>query len=272
MYWNSLSLISGGTKKPIYTWNCFENSNIDELRIYIQDITEQLHSYDEISDNIAPRDVWLNNKIYAILFMIRCALISRCSDDWDLTINPKYVSGLNWNELNPSVWRSLISTAENALGRAPLTEDLNGGYYCTRIVVESGIPLNALHNPKSKIVEGLRSIWTFRSNISDFLVYNKAIHEFESTGILKQDLNNPQILPLPGGKAGHRAFFDMGFSLLTRAVNASKEANGYLDSVAIFSNLGFKNPSKEAIDYIFGSSSIPQSMPAFKSNLNSTIP
>ena len=64
----------------------------------------------------------------------------------------------------------------------------------------------------------------------------------------------------------------MGLALLKRAVNASKEANGNLDSVTIFSNLGFINPSQEALDSIFGTSTVPQSLPALEVNKNPNAP
>ena len=45
-YWSSLAYSAGNLKNPIYKWSCFSNASTTELSGYIQDITEQLESYD----------------------------------------------------------------------------------------------------------------------------------------------------------------------------------------------------------------------------------
>ncbi|MDY6386940.1 MAG: hypothetical protein SPL21_05630 [Fibrobacter sp.] len=260
-YWNSLAYSAGNLKNPIYKWSCFSNATISELGGYIQDITEQLNSYD-ISNAIYQydddRDTYykteppFESKIFATLFLVRCALINRCSDDWDLAIRPEYTSEIGLDDLSPSQWASFINTAERVLGRPPLTQDSKAFHHCARILVESGIPLKALQNPKSKVVEGLRSIWTFRTSAPNISAYNKAKNDFESTGVLmKRTGIFSQVLPLPGGRNGCRAFFDIGLNLLESAIAKQKNASSNLDGVALFKELGFENPSQQAIDYIF---------------------
>ena len=260
-YWSSLPYSAGNLKNPIYKWSCFSNANTTELSGYIQDITEQLESYD-ISNAIYQydenRDAYyktkapIEAKVFATLFLIRCALINRCSDDWDLAIRPEYTSEIGLDDLSSSQWASFINTAESVLGRPPLAQGNSASHYCARILVESGIPLKALQDPKSKVVEGLRSIWTFRTNASNISAYNKARNDFESTGVLKLTTGlSSQVLPLPGGKNGCRAFFDTGLNILERAIAIQKNASGNLDGVTLFTKLGFENPSQQAIDYIF---------------------
>ena len=272
-YWSSLAYSAGNLKNPIYKWSCFSNASTTELSGYIQDITEQLESYD-ISNAIYQydenRDAYyktkapIEAKVFATLFLIRCALINRCSDDWDLAIRPEYTSEIGLDDLSSSQWASFINTAESVLGRPPLAQGNSASHYCARILVESGIPLKALQDPKSKVVEGLRSIWTFRTNASNISAYNKARNDFESTGVLKLTTGlSSQVLPLPGGKNGCRAFFDTGLNILERAIAIQKNASGNLDGVALFKELGFENPSQQAIDYIFnlkGQFNIPQTI------------
>ena len=270
-YWNSLAYSAGNLKNPIYKWSCFSNASINELNDYIQDITEQLNSYDyskaiyrydEDRDTYYKTGTPIEAKIFATLFLIRCALINRCSDDWDLTIRPEYTSEIGLDDLSSSQWASLINTAESVLGRPPLAQDNNAFHYCARILVESGIPLRALQNPKSKIVEGLRSIWIFRNSIPNISAYSKAKRDFESTGVLmKRTGFVSQVLPLPGGRNGCREFFDTGLNLLERAIAMQKNASSNLDGVTLFKKLGFENPSQQAIDYIFNlkdQTNIPQ--------------
>jgi hypothetical protein len=270
-YWSSLAYSAGNLKNPIYKWSCFSNASTTELSGYIQDITEQLESYD-ISNAIYQydenRDAYyktkapIEAKVFATLFLIRCALINRCSDDWDLAIRPEYTSEIGLDDLSSSQWASFINTAESVLGRPPLAQGNSASHYCARILVESGIPLKALQDPKSKVVEGLRSIWTFRTNASNISAYNKARNDFESTGVLKLTTGlSSQVLPLPGGKNGCRAFFDTGLNILERAIAIQKNASGNLDGVTLFTKLGFENPSQQAIDYIFNlkdQTNIPQ--------------
>lgn len=260
-YWSSLAYSAGNLKNPIYKWSCFSNASTTELSGYIQDITEQLESYD-ISNAIYQydenRDAYyktkapIETKVFATLFLIRCALINRCSDDWDLAIRPEYTSEIGLDDLSSSQWASFINTAESVLGRPPLAQGNTASHYCARILVESGIPLKALQNPKSKVVEGLRSIWTFRTSAPNISAYNKAKNDFESTGVLmKRTGIFSQVLPLPGGRNGCRAFFDTGLNLLESAIAKQKNASSNLDGVALFKELGFENPSQQAIDYIF---------------------
>lgn len=284
-YWSSLAYSAGNLKNPIYKWSCFSNASTTELRGYIQDITEQLESYD-ISNAIYQydddRDTYykteppFESKIFATLFLIRCALINRCSDDWDLAIRPEYTSEIGLDDLSSSQWASFINTAESVLGRPPLAQGNTASHYCARILVESGIPLKALQDPKSKVVEGLRSIWTFRTNASNISAYNKARNDFESTGVLKLTTGlSSQVLPLPGGKNGCRAFFDTGLNILERAIAIQKNASGNLDGVALFKELGFENPSQQAIDYIFnlkGQFNIPQTISETIDKKNTSLP
>ena len=157
-YWSSLAYSAGNLKNPIYKWSCFSNASTTELSGYIQDITEQLESYD-ISNAIYQydddRDTYykteppFESKIFATLFLIRCALINRCSDDWDLAIRPEYTSEIGLDDLSSSQWASFINTAESVLGRPPLAQGNTASHYCARILVESGIPLKALQTPQS---------------------------------------------------------------------------------------------------------------------------
>lgn len=265
-YWNSLAYSAGNLKNPIYMWDCFKKANTADLNGFIQDITEQLKSYD-ISNAIyqydEDRDAYYKTqppievKIFASLFLIRCALINRCAEDWDLTIRPEYTSDIGL-DLSSSLWANFINTAESVLGRPPLTQDSKAFHHCARILVESGIPLKALQNPRSKVVEGLRSIWTFRSSAPNISAYNKAKSDFESTGVLMKRIGIfSQVLPLPGGNNGCRAFFDIGLNLLECAIASQKKAGDNLDGVAIFKELGFENPSQKAIDYIFNLQNLP---------------
>lgn len=284
-YWSSLAYSAGNLKNPIYKWSCFSNASTTELSGYIQDITEQLESYD-ISNAIYQydenRDAYyktkapIETKVFATLFLIRCALINRCSDDWDLAIRPEYTSEIGLDDLSSSQWASFINTAESVLGRPPLAQGNSASHYCARILVESGIPLKALQDPKSKVVEGLRSIWTFRTNASNISAYNKARNDFESTGVLKLTTGlSSQVLPLPGGKNGCRAFFDTGLNILERAIAIQKNASGNLDGVTLFTKLGFENPSQQAIDYIFnlkGQFNIPQTISETIDKKNTSLP
>lgn len=284
-YWSSLAYSAGNLKNPIYKWSCFSNASTTELSGYIQDITEQLESYD-ISNAIYQydenRDAYyktkapIEAKVFATLFLIRCALINRCSDDWDLAIRPEYTSEIGLDDLSSSQWASFINTAESVLGRPPLAQGNSASHYCARILVESGIPLKALQDPKSKVVEGLRSIWTFRTNASNISAYNKARNDFESTGVLKLTTGlSSQVLPLPGGKNGCRAFFDTGLNILERAIAIQKNASGNLDGVTLFTKLGFENPSQQAIDYIFnlkGQFNIPQTISETIDKKNTSLP
>lgn len=284
-YWSSLAYSAGNLKNPIYKWSCFSNASTTELSGYIQDITEQLESYD-ISNAIYQydenRDAYyktkapIEAKVFATLFLIRCALINRCSDDWDLAIRPEYTSEIGLDDLSSSQWASFINTAESVLGRPPLAQGNSASHYCARILVESGIPLKALQDPKSKVVEGLRSIWTFRTNASNISAYNKAKNDFESTGVLKLTTGlSSQVLPLPGGKNGCRAFFDTGLNILERAIAIQKNASGNLDGVTLFTKLSFENPSQQAIDYIFnlkGQFNIPQTISETIDKKNTSLP
>lgn len=284
-YWSSLAYSAGNLKNPIYKWSCFSNASTTELSGYIQDITEQLESYD-ISNAIYQYDenrdahyktkAPIETKVFATLFLIRCALINRCSDDWDLAIRPEYTSEIGLDDLSSSQWASFINTAESVLGRPPLAQGNTASHYCARILVESGIPLKALQHPKSKVVEGLRSIWTFRTNASNISAYNKARNDFESTGVLKLTTGfSSQVLPLPGGKNGCRAFFDTGLNILERAIAIQKNASGNLDGVTLFTKLGFEKPSQQAIDYIFnlkGQFNIPQTISEIIDKKNTSLP
>lgn len=284
-YWSSLAYSAGNLKNPIYKWSCFSNASTTELSGYIQDITEQLESYDisnaiyqydENRDALYKTKAPIEAKVFATLFLIRCALINRCSDDWDLAIRPEYTSEIGLDDLSSSQWASFINTAESVLGRPPLAQGNSASHYCARILVESGIPLKALQDPKSKVVEGLRSIWTFRTNASNISAYNKARNDFESTGVLKLTTGlSSQVLPLPGGKNGCRAFFDTGLNILERAIAIQKNASGNLDGVTLFTKLGFENPSQQAIDYIFnlkGQFNIPQTISETIDKKNTSLP
>ena len=157
-------------------------------------------------------------KIYSILFLIRCALICRLSDNWNLTYRSEYLNEITSIEFNYKQWHRIIATAERGLGKADLigTNDNKGS--CARILVEAGIPLYSLQNIKSNVVEGLKNIWEFSSSFPISKAYHQAVRNFETSHILKK--NDGTILKLPGGNAGCEAFFSMGTKLLQDVISA----------------------------------------------------
>ena len=259
-YWDSLALDKSETNKPIYMWDCFNINtySIKDLEDYIQEIagvlntykkSNSLYKYDEDSDKYLAIEPPFEMKIYATLYLIRCALICRLADDWDLMYRNEFNDNLGLASYGSIYWGELIGTAERSLGRSPLDCEDESKHYCARILTEAGFPLRSLQNKNSKVVKGLRSIQCLRSGALTQQAYEKILQDFiASSSLIKSD--SPYFW-LPGGKAGCRIFFRMGLNLLERVSSEYQKRNGEVSEVEILKEFGFDNPSEEAVNSIF---------------------
>ena len=260
-YWNSFSFDKREMQKPIYLWDCFSinNCSIQDLGEYIKEIADvlnayrrnnPLYQYDENLDENVEIVVPYEMKIYSILYLIRCALICRLSDDWDLVYLDEFNTPLGLENYGREYWGGLIALAERGLSRLPLdNEDEPTKHYCARILAEAGFPLRSLQSGRSKVVQGLRNIWYLRSGGLPYRMYEKVLRDFIANySLIKRDGPN---FWLPGGKSGCRMFFKMGLNLLERVSSEYTKRNGEVSEIELLKEFGFENPSEEAVDYIF---------------------
>ena len=259
-YWNSFALDKSEMNKPIYMWDCFNINtySIKDLEDYIHEIagvlntyrkSNGLYRYDEDSDKYIAIDPPFEMKIYATLYLVRCALICRLADDWDLIYRNEFNDDLGLANYGNIYWGELIGTAERGLGRPPLDCEDESKHYCARILTEAGFPLRSLQNKNSKVVRGLRSIQCLLSGGLSRHAYEKILQDFiASSSLIK---NDNRYFWLPGGKAGCRIFFRMGLNLLERVSSEYKKRNGEVSEIEILKEFGFDNPSEDVVDSIF---------------------
>ena len=164
-YWESLKKSAGNIKRPIYMWDCFSPANVGiaDLESYVDEIAFALNScgvdHHEISLELEQLDIpdseydTYSAKVYSILYLVRCALISRLSGDINLTFRPEFNSPLGLDRFGRSYWEKLISVAERSLGRNPLNGDMGFNSCGKRITFEGGLPLRSLQGDITYVVE-----------------------------------------------------------------------------------------------------------------------
>lgn len=253
-YWESIKASAGDIKRPIYMWDCFSLAkvSISDLECYVDEIADALNSYgvrDELDFFIARDSEYLTYgaKIYAILYLVRCALISRLASDFKLAYRPEFNLPLGLDRVNSWYWGGLIAAAERGLGRNPLNNDNDFKRYCARIVFEGGLPLRSLQGDISEVAIGLKNIYRLRDN--DLSTCERVLKYFiDNAGLLKPD--NPKIW-LPGGSSGARVFYDLSMRLFNYIETERKKNNGEVDEIEILKRLGFDEPSERIVKFIF---------------------
>lgn len=249
IYWDTLKN-SVNTEEPIYKWKCFHS--IDEIQEKINQITDVLKAFNY--GNAYQRDD--EKKAFSCLFLIRCALLCRLGNDWDLERNDLFFEGIGQPYFDRSSdWSSCIKTAEKVLHRTPLmryninlNNERTAKKYCARVLVEAGLPLNSLQGHGgifSKVEDGLKNIYNLYSQTTSEIAYERQIREFMASGNLYDAKG--QSFWLPGGYAGCRNFFSIGLELLESLDGQSP--NQIMQSLK---EQGFDKPTHESIDYIFG--------------------
>lgn len=284
-YWNSFAIDKSEIQKPIYMWSCFSvnNCSIGDLEEYINEIANVLNAYKrynslffndedqnghvDIADGLP-----YETKIYAILYLVRCTLICRLSNDWDLVYLNEFNEPLGLEKHGSEFWGKLIAIAERGLSRLPLDNDNESAkHYCARILAEAGFPLRSLQNKNSKVVKGLRSIWCLLSSGLAYRLYEKILRDFiANSSSIKYD---GPFFWLPGGKSGCRMFFKMGLNLLERVSSECAKRNGKVGKIELLKEFGFENPSEDVVDYIFSNcDSVSFSFPIATKTLLKPIP
>ena len=250
-YWNTLKN-SVNTEDPIYKWQCFDSGA--NIKKYINQIADVLKTFD-YSDELSVYKSMERNA-FSCLFLVRCALLCKIGNDWDLERNDLFFEGIGqYNFDRNSDWSRCITTAERVLRRSPLMRYKVDPYnertakkYCARVLVEAGLPLNSFHgnNGKfSKVEEGLKNIYDLYSSTSSELAYERTIRQFMASGNLFDSTG--QSFWLPGGYAGCRNFFSIGLELLE-----SIDGDDTNQIKRSLSERGFENPTNESVNYIFG--------------------
>ncbi len=256
-YWNELKT-AVDTKEPIFKWPCF-NPNLNRiptLERFIEEIGDVLATvqYSNYKDAYSEYERSIR-KAFSCLFLVRCALISRLCDDWELIIRDKFFEGIGNIYFDRSTdWRLCIRNAEKALRRPPLIQNnLDIGdtstkprRYCARVLVEAGIPLRAL-SQNNGVVFGLRNICKLYTSTLNEIAYENYIKKFMLSGNFEEAMG--QDLWLPGGLAGCRNFFSIGLGLIEDTLQGLTEGNSIK---SLLQSYGFTNPSDSAISEIFG--------------------
>ena len=256
-YWNELKT-AVDTKEPIFKWPCF-NPNLNRiptLERFIKEIGDILATvqYSNYKDAYSEYERSIRNA-FSCLFLVRCALISRLCDDWELIIRDKFFEGIGNIYFDRSTdWRLCIRNAEKALRRPPLIQNnLDIGdtstkprRYCARVLVEAGIPLRAL-SQNNGVVFGLRNICKLYTSTLNEIAYENYIKKFMLSGNFEEAMG--QDLWLPGGLAGCRNFFSIGLGLIEDTLQGLTEGNSIK---SLLQSYGFTNPSDSAISEIFG--------------------
>ena len=247
-YWNTIKN-SVNIEDPIYKWTCFDSET--KIREYISQIADVLSSINFSTEPYGERKI-----AFSCLFLIRCALLCRIDQDWDLECKDVFFNDIGqYNFDRATDWRWCITKAEQVLHRTPLIRykadsytERNAKKYCARVLVEAGLPLKALQKNDehfTKVAEGLRNIYKLYSSTMSETAYERTIKQFMASGNLYDPKG--QSFWLPGGYAGCRDFFSIGLELL--------ESIDSDDSSKIKKSLrehGFENPSNESVDFIFG--------------------
>lgn len=247
-YWDAIKN-SVNIEDPIYKWTCFDSET--KIREYISQISDVLSSINFNTEPYGERKI-----AFSCLFLIRCALLCRIDQDWDLECKDVFFNDIGqYNFDRATDWRWCITEAERVLHRTPLIRykadsytERNAKKYCARVLVEAGLPLKAFQGTDehfTKVAEGLRNIYKLYSSTMSETAYERTIKQFMASG----NLHDPkgQSFWLPGGYAGCRDFFSIGLELL--------ESIDSDDSSKIKKSLrehGFENPSNESVDFIFG--------------------
>ena len=259
-YWESIKTSAGDIKRPIYMWDCFSLANVSiaDLECYVEEIAFALNSYgvsaSRISEELEQLDIpdseynTYGAKVYAILYLVRCALISRLADDFELAYLPEFNSPLGLDRFSSSYWGKLISVAERGLGRNPLNSDGEFKPYCARIAFEGGLPLRSLQGNISGVARGLKNIYRLREN--DLSTCEKVLKHFiDNAGQIKPD---SPIFWVPGGKSGARIFYEMGLKLFNYIESEQKANGGAVREIDVLRRLGFDKPSEQIVKFIFG--------------------
>lgn len=247
-YWEMLKS-SVNTEEPIYKWECFRSDA--EIQKSIDQITKVLRTFNYSNPYLIPE-----RRAFSCLFLIRCALLCRLGNDWDLERNDQFFEGIGQPYFDRnSDWRGCITAAERILRRAPLMRynikldnERTARKYCARVLVEAGLPLNSLQGHDgcfSKVENGLRNIYNLYSQTTSEIAYERQIREFMASGNLYDATG--QSFWLPGGYAGCRNFFSIGLELLESI--DGQNTNQIMQSLV---EQGFKSPTNESIEYIFG--------------------
>ena len=252
-YCRTILSATENTRKPIYTWDCFnlKNCSAQDLVAYVNEIADALRSYDiaEELDLIRFGKTFSQDiKTYAILYLIRCALIARLADDWGLTYRPEYDKNIGLTTVYQGLASKFIDIGERGLSRNPIESGSEVQCYTLRIAAEAGFPLRSLQGKDTKAVRGLRSIYYLHSSSLPKSDQLKVVSSFIANGAgIKPDSS---YFWLPGGKTGAREFYTQGSSLLGQ-IDFIKKKNESLSEIEILRQLGFINPSEEVVDYIF---------------------
>lgn len=254
-YWESLKKSAGNIKRPIYMWDCFSPANVGiaDLESYVDEIAFALNScgvdHHEISLELEQLDIpdseydTYSAKVYSILYLVRCALISRLSGDINLTFRPEFNSPLGLDRFGRSYWEKLISVAERSLGRNPLNGDMGFKSCGERIAFEGGLPLRSLQGDITYVARGLRNIYRLRKN--DLSTCEKVLKHFIDNALFIKP-NGPEFW-IPIG----RMFYEMGMKLFDYIEKELKKNDGDVNEIEILKRLGFDNPSEQIVKFIF---------------------